>query len=368
MELNGTIDLLRQLCEADGVPGAENEVRAIFEERWSGLGQLQYDRLGSLVLELPNNGTSPRVAIECHMDEVGFMVQTVTSAGLLKVVSLGGFWPQALPAQRVNVLSKRGEKVPGVISATPPHLLGRVERNKAVELKDLTIDVGAATKDEVAEWGIRPGCFVFPDTRFTLLKGKNRVAGKAFDNRVGCTMCIETLEEAARRGPKTPTSWPCTVIGMASVQEEVGLRGVRTNAEVADPDLAIVVEASPADDLTTSTSEAQGKLGKGVQIRAYDPTMVASSGLVDLVLEVADKEDIPHQLAVRTSGGTNAGWLHLHRRGVPCVVLAAPVRYAHSHSGIIDLRDLAALRELVWALLDRLDLETLQSRIIPWSK
>ena len=368
MAENQTIELLRRLSESDGVPGAENEVREVFEERWSTLGQLRYDRLGSAVLELPVNGSSPRVAVECHMDEVGFMVQAVTRAGLLKLVPLGGFWSQALPAQRVNVLSTKGTKIPGVISATPPHLLRRGDQNKAVDLKDLTIDIGAESKDEVAEWGIRPGCFVFPHSPFTLLAGQNRVAGKAFDNRVGCTVCIETLEEAARRGPGTPTSWPCTVIGMASVQEEVGLRGVRTNAEIADPDLALVVEGSPADDLTTSADESQGKLGKGVQIRAYDPTMVASSGLVDLALEVAEEESIPYQLAVRTSGGTNAGWLHLHRRGVPCLVVAVPVRYAHSHSGIIDLRDLDALRQLVWALLDRLDLDTFQKRILPWSK
>ncbi len=365
MATNETIELLRRLSEADGVPGAEGEVRAIFEERWSGLGSLRYDRLGGIVSEIPGSHPTPRVAVECHLDEVGFMVQSVTRAGLLRIATLGGFWSQALPAQRVRVLTSKG-KIDGVIAATPPHLLGKSDRSRAIEIKDIQIDIGATSRNEVKSWGVRPGCFVVPATRFVELKGEGRVSGKAFDNRVGCTVCIQTVEEAARRGPGSPEPWPCTVIGVGSVQEEVGLRGVRTSVELARPDLALVVEGSPADDLTTSSEEAQGRLGAGVQIRAYDPTMIAVPGLVDLAVETATAKGIPYQLAVRTSGGTDAGQLHLHRLGVPSLVLAVPVRYAHSHASVLDAHDLYALRRLVWALLERLDEATLRERVLTW--
>lgn len=359
------VELLEELSNADGVPGREDEVRAVFERRWGDLGNLRYDRLGAVVLEVPGKGDdAPRVAIECHMDEVGFMVRLITSSGLIKVQPLGGFWSQALPAQRLRLLTASGSKVDGVIGATPPHLLGK-DRNKAVDIKDLLVDVGASSRSEVEELGLFPGSFAVPASTFTTLATGRRVMGKAFDNRAGCAVCIRTLEEAAQ-GASAGSPPSCTVVGVGSTQEEVGLRGVRTSSWVSDPDVAIVVEGSPADDVGSGRDEAQGCLGKGVQIRAFDPTMVASPRLVEIALEVAREEDIPHQLAIRTTGGTDAGHLHLHQRGVPTVVVAVPVRYAHSHAGVIDMNDLQSMARLVWALVSRLDSKTVSERLLPW--
>lgn len=367
------VELLEELSNADGVPGLEDEVRAIFEARWAGLGELRHDGLGGVILDVAGRAepgaTAPRVAVECHTDEVGFMIRLVTASGLLRVVPLGGWWNQALPGQRLRVLVAGGEalqKLPAVIGATPPHLLGAEgAKDRMVDVKDLVVDVGAASKEEAERLGVRPGCFAVPASSFTRLAGGRRVMGKAFDDRVGCAVCLRALERAAARAG---SALPCTVVGVASAQEELGLRGVRVAAHVAEPDVAIVVEGSPADDVTSSRDEAQGRLGDGVQIRAFDPSMVASPRLVELAIEVARALGIPHQLAVRTSGGTDAGQLHLHRRGVPTIVLAAPVRYAHSHAGIVDLGDLEALERLVQALLERLDRDTIERRLLPWER
>lgn len=357
--------LLEELSNADAVPGREDEVRDIFIDRWKDIGGFRFDRLGSIIAEVAGAETSgPRLAIESHLDEVGFMVRLITRKGLLKLAPLGGFWSQALPATRLRILLG-GRKIPAIIGAMPPHLLGK-DRDKSTDVKDLLVDVGAASREEVEGLGIRPGCFAVPDSVFTALVSGSRVAGKAFDNRVGCAVAIRALLRAAElRSEGTPL--PCTVVGMGSVQEEVGLRGVQTAAEVASPDVAIVVEGSPADDLALSNDESQGRLGGGVQIRAFDPTMVASPRLVELALEVCAERGIPHQLAVRTSGGTDAGRLHLHARGVPTIVVAVPVRYAHSHVGVIDVADLEAMEALVWALMEGLSSKTIQERLLPWS-
>ena len=351
--MDGTVELLEELSNADALPGFEGEVRAIFRRSWQGLGPLLHDRLGSVVVERPGPASSPRVGLFAHMDEVGLMVRVVTRQGLLRVVPLGGWWPQALPGQRVRALVPAG-KVDGVVGATPPHLLG-ADSSKGVELKDLLVDVGAGSKEEVAGLGIRPGTPLAPATRFGRLAG-SRVVGKAFDDRLGCALGIESV--LALEGA------PCTVVGVGCVQEEVGLRGVRTAARVARPDVAIVLEGSPADDVGGSSDEAQGRLGGGVQIRAFDPTMVAPAGLVELALEAAEAEGIPHQLAVRSTGGTDAGQLHLEGLGVPAIVLAAPVRYAHSHAGVLDLADLEATGRLARALVRRLDRLTVEERLL----
>jgi putative aminopeptidase FrvX len=365
-----TLSLLETLSNADGAPGAEDEVAEIFLARWKSRLTVTRDHLGSVIGTVPSSvPDAPRVAVDCHLDEVGFMVRAITRAGLLKMVPLGGFWSQALPGQRLRLLPALpgGTKLPAVIAAVSPHLLGRAERDRAVDIKDLLVDVGADSAKEAASWGIRPGIFAVPASTFIPMG--RRCAGKAFDNRVGCALCIRTLEKAARPATKSSApALPCTVVGVGSVQEEVGLRGVRTAATVAEPEIALVVEGAPADDLSVNGDEAQGKLGGGVQIRAFDPTMVASPRLVELALETAREHRIAHQLAVRPTGGTNAGRLHLHGAGVPSLVLSVPVRYAHSHVGVIDPADLVATERLVWELLKRLDRTVVNERLLPWLK
>jgi len=340
--------LLRRVTEAHGVPGLEVEVREVFRGELEGAGDFATDRNGSIMCDL--GGEGPRVLLAAHMDEVGFRVQAVTEPGFLKLVPVGGWWPHVVLGQQVEVLTAGGMRVTGVVGSKPPHFLSDEERKKVVPLDKMFVDIGAGSRAEVEEWGVRIGDPVAPRTSFEEMARKGRFVAKAFDNRAGMAAVVEAGRRLARikRGNRALLA--------GTVQEEVGLRGAQTLAALAEPDAAVVLEGTPADD-TPGFSEglAQGALGEGVQIRLHDPSAVMSPALVRLAVETAEKEGIRHQLAVRKGGGTDAGRLQLAGRGVPCVVLGVPARYIHSHNSVMDLADYEAMVALSVALLRRLD-------------
>lgn len=349
-----TIKLLEELTQADGVAGHEDEVRAIFEDRLAGVGEIRRDRIGNITCTRIGNDAGPRVLIDSHLDEVGFIVQRITPAGYVKFVPAGGWWPHTLLAHRVRIGTRNG-KVPGVIGAPPPHLLDKASRDKVLEIKDMAIDIGAENARQASEdFGVVPGCPIVPATPFAPMRHPRRFSAKAFDNRVGVACVVESLLALAEH--------PNVVIGSGCAQEEVGLRGARTLGPGLDADVAIVLEAPPADDGPgADPTAAQGRLGGGVQIRLFDPTMIAAPRLADFVVEIAKTNDIAHQIAVRSSGGTNAGALHQAPGGVPSIVLGVPTRYIHSHASIIDLDDYLAMRELVGKVIGALDADRVRS-------
>ena len=215
------------------------------------------------------------------------------------------------------------------------------------------IDIGAESAEQaMGEYGGEARLSNRPLRACSLpMKNPKLFSAKAFDNRVGVGLVIETLQQLGNH--------PNTVIAAGSVQEEVGLRGARTVAASVEPDVAIVLEGPPADDLPGVSSDTlQGKLGGGVQIRLYDPTMIANlSRLAELIIETATANQIPHQIAVRTSGGTDGGAIHLTGRGVPSVVLGVPARYVHSHVSIINIDDYQAALDLLLCLIPQLPIQ-----------
>ncbi|MGE3163849.1 MAG: M42 family metallopeptidase [Planctomycetota bacterium] len=341
-------ELLRTLALTPGAPGHEREVRRVVREALTGCGEVTYDRLGSILCEKRGSSDFPRILLDGHMDEVAFMVQSIGEDGRLRFVALGGWWEHVLLAQRVWILTEADERIPGVIGSRPPHFLSSDERQRVVSIEAMYIDIGATSRLEAESYGVRVGDAVVPAGEFRPLTNPDILSCKAFDNRVGIGILCETLRSL--RGVEHPN----TVIGVGAVQEEVGCRGARTASEVARPDVAIVLEGTPADD-TPGFSEPQGVLGRGPQIRFFDPTAIASKRLIRFVEEVAAKESIPLQLAVRRSGGTDASAVHVHGRGVPTVVIGVPARYIHTHVSLIHWQDYAAAHSLVVALLERLD-------------
>ncbi len=351
-----SVELLIELTQAEAIPGHEDEVRQIFHSHLEGVGAIQKDRLGSIYCTKSGSAANPRILLDSHMDEVGFIVQHVTAAGYVKFLTVGGWWAHTLLAQRVNILTKQG-KVSGVIGSTPPHLLSAGSRDKVMDIKDLYIDIGAESAEQaMEEYRVKPGCPIVPYGPFMPMKNPKLFSAKAFDNRVGVGLVIETLQQLGDH--------PNTVIGTGSVQEEVGLRGARTVTAAAEPDVAIVLEGPPADDLPGSSGDTlQGKLGGGVQIRLYDPSMIANPRLTELTIETATAHQIPHQIAVRTSGGTDAGAIHQVGRGVPSIVLGVPARYVHSHVSIINIDDYRATLDLLLHLIPQIDASTVDSLV-----
>ncbi|MGA0846811.1 MAG: M42 family metallopeptidase, partial [Luteolibacter sp.] len=307
------ISLLQELSEAHAVPGHEDEVRAIFVDELSACGDLDTDRLGSVTCDL--GGQGPKVMVAGHMDEVGFMVQEITAEGFLRFVTLGGWWAHNLLSQRVEVLTRDGRKILGVISSQPPHFLPESKRREVMSIEQMFIDIGADSRKQACnEFGIAVGDPIAPVAAFTQMSQKHLYMAKAFDNRVGmagviqCGHSLNTLER------------PNRILLCGTVQEEMGLRGAKTAASRWEPDVAIILEGPPADDIPGyNRAQCQGRLGGGVQIRFFDPSAIAHPRLARLAVETAEMENIPHQVTVRRSGGTDAGSFHLAKHGIPCV-------------------------------------------------
>jgi len=217
------ISLLQELTEAHAVSGHEDEVRAIFVDELQEAGELSTDRNGSVFCEVGTSG--PRVMVAGHMDEVGFMVQHITPDGFLQFVAIGGWWEHNLLSQRVEVLTRRGDKILGVVSSRPPHFLPEAQRRQVMSIDQLFIDIGAESAREAAEtFGVALGDPIAPVSAFTALAGEDCFMAKAFDNRVGMAGTIQ-----AGQIPSQSTH-PNRLILLGTVQEEVGLRGARTAA------------------------------------------------------------------------------------------------------------------------------------------
>ena len=350
---NKALVLLKELAEAHGVPGHESAVREIFCRELDGR-KLTADSLGNVMCEVPGETESPRVLVTGHMDEVGFVVQQITPEGFLRMAPLGGWWSHTLPAQRVRVRTRQGQEVMGVIAATPLHLLSVEAREKVMPLEKLCIDIGADSREEAEDrFGIRLGDPVAPESPFQAMAKPGRLLCKAFDNRVGVALTIQSLQELAGSGH------PNTLVGVGTVQEELGLRGARTAGPMAAADVALVMEGTPADDGPDfPRGECQGRIGKGVQIRVSDPSAVMNKSLVDFVVDVAMTSGIPHQVAVRRTGGTDAGSFQCAPGGLPVVVLGVPARYIHTHNAIIDMEDYLSALRLIQELVSRFDADT----------
>lgn len=346
--------LLTELAEAAGPSGFESPVRAIVQRELA--TNLSCCRSGSIICEAAGAQPGPRVMVSAHLDEVGFVVQNITAEGYLKFMPLGGWWGHTLLSQRVRVLTRSGESVLGVVSSKPPHFLEEAERKVVLPLDRMFIDVGGNSRQEVEQlFGIRVGDPVVPVSEFTTLHNPDLLLCKAFDNRVGTAVMVQAM--LALR----PQPHPNTLLAVGTVQEEVGTRGAQTACALARPDVALILEGAPADDSPGfNRQEAQGKLGGGVQIRMLDPTAIMNRNLVEFAIACAEREGIKYQLAVRTSGGTDAKVVHLAQAGVPTVVLGVPSRYIHTHNTIIDLNDYLETLKLVEAMAMCLDRATVE--------
>ena len=346
------LQLLESLTQAHSVPGYEDEVREIFLKELDGLGEFGADKNGSVYCT--KSGAGPKVMVEGHMDEVGFRVQNILPNGYLKMVPVGGWWGHTLLSQRVEVKNQEGVKMIGTIASKPPHFLSEAERNSVIGVPNMFVDIGARSRAEAEDWGIQLGDPIAPWSPWTPMHQPDWYMTKAFDNRVGMAGAIQVGQLAEPTG--------CQLITAGSVQEELGLRGAKTLANVAKPDVAIVLEGPPADDTPgMPLSEAQGVLGSGVQIRLHDPSAIMNPKLAKFAIEIARREGIPHQVTVRSSGGTDAGSFTLANEGIPSVVLGTPARYIHSHNAIICASDYHAMVALSLAMVNHLDDDTVKS-------
>ncbi len=338
------LETLRLLSNAFGPSGYEDEVREIVKNYFSELvDEVKIDVLGNVIGVKKGDDNFPTVLLDAHMDEVGFMITHIDKSGFLRFNPLGGFDQRVLYAQKVTLKGDKGI-VKGFIGAKAPHLLKPEERNKAPDIDSLFIDIGAASKDEVIEMGIKIGSVGTFDTTFTML-GKNRVMGKAFDDRVGLAVMISVLRRLKESN--------YNIVAIASVQEEVGLRGARTAAWQVNADFALALEGTAAAD-TPGTPEHKysTELGKGPAITLADRSIISHPVVIKSLIHVAESKNIPYQFKRVFVGGTDAGVIHLTREGIPSAVLSIPSRYIHSPAAIIDINDFKRAIELVTGFIE----------------
>lgn len=348
--------LLQELTDANGVSGYESEIRKIMaRELGKSADNIEYDKMGSILGIKNGTSDSPRIMTVGHMDEVGFMVKEITAEGFIKFLPLGGWWGHVALGQRMRVITPKGVII-GVVGSTPPHLLPPDERKKVIEIKDMFIDVGAVDKFDVKKkLGIKPGDPIVPDSQFTIMGNKKVYMAKAFDNRVACAIVLEVMEKLGK------VKHPNTVLGGATVQEEVGLRGAATVAHLGNPDVCIIVDTGIAQDMPPNTFAKEEKLGAGPVVLIYDGGMIPNLKLRDLVFKTAEAKKIPYHVSYMAGGSTDGARIHISRIGVPTIVIGPAVRYIHSHNGILSRTDYDNTIKLVLELIKKLDAKTVKS-------
>jgi endoglucanase len=343
-------ELLAELSSCAGPPSGEERVAVLIRKHLADFCQITHDGLGSLLAEKAGSQSRPRLLLAAHMDEIGFMVQSITDQGLLRLQPLGSWNTDALAATRLVIHTGKGD-LPAVIPAIPPHFRKNGEDKE--KQPDILADLGAFSREEVFERGVMLGDLVTPAPLFQHFTA-HILANKAWDDRVGCAAMVLAMKHLVN------VAHIPTVIAAATVQEEVGTRGATTAVEVARPDLAIVLEGAPADDLPgLAKDKPQGALGQGCQIRLYDPTTIINRKFWQWVQQLAADHSIPHQLAVRQSGATDARPIHISCGGIPTLILSTPVRYIHSPTALLHLGDFEATVALLKVILETLNIEVL---------
>ena len=342
-------DFLERLLNASGPSGFETAAARVWREEAGGFGEEVWtDVTGNTVASLNSQG-KPRVMMAGHIDEIGLQITHVDENGFLFFGEIGGWDSQVLVGQRVRVLGRDGS-VPGVVGKKPIHLLKQEERDKATRTRDLWVDLGVESAQDVKDLGVRVGDPMVLDTGLVRLAG-DRIASRAIDNRIGAYVVLEALRLLASEPPEA------AVFAVATVQEEIGYSGggARSSAFSLEPDVALVVDVTFSTDAPDLEKKELGdhKIGGG-------PVLSRGSAnhpvVFDRLVEAAESEGIPYTIqASPKATRTDADAIYLVRFGVPTCVVSVPNRYMHSPNELVSLSDLERSVALLAGFVRRLE-------------
>ncbi|MEM3699299.1 MAG: M42 family metallopeptidase [Candidatus Bathyarchaeia archaeon] len=344
--------LLESLTSASGVSGYEIDIRkVVYRQLEKYADSIEIDNFGN-VISLKNASVkdAPKVMLAAHMDEIGLIVKHIDDKGFLYFEKVGGISPRVLFSQPIVVYGRKGP-ISGLINCKPPET--PEEANKMPDLKAFFIDVGAKNRDDVEKLGVRIGDPVTFERPFKVLGSGNIIASKAFDDRVGVCVIIETMKKLAKENLEA------NVYGVASVQEEVGCRGAQVAAYRIAPNMAIAVDITLAGDIPGVAEKDQvTKLGAGPAIKVMDEAggflgLISHPKVRELLISTAEEEKIPYQMEVLPRGSTDAATIHLTREGVPSGVISIPTRYAHSYE-VLDVNDVVNAVKLLTATIKKI--------------
>lgn len=331
--------VLKELCALRGPSGFEHAVRDYIIEKATPLcTSVTVDRMGNVIAFKKGTAENPRhVLLDAHMDEVGFIVRGVNDNGLLSYLTLGGIDPRVVVSKRVRV----GEEgVPGVIGCKAIHLQSPDEYHRVKSHDQLYIDIGAKSKEEALE-KVQPGDFVTFDSDWVEF-GESLIKARALDDRVGCMLLLSLMEG----------EYPCDVTFAFTVQEEIGLRGAACVGANVQPDCALALEGTTANDMGMVEEHLRVcSVGKGVALSFADRASIGHKDLGRALRDLADKEQIPWQVKASVSGGNDAGAIQTGSIGVPVAAVSVPCRYIHSPANVCSFLDIEAMFRLVDAFL-----------------
>ena len=322
-----SFELLRKLCETTGASGNEQEVRSIiYNEIKKYVKDVKIDKFGNLIAH--KKGDTPSVVLASHMDEIGLIIKSINDKGQIAVSPIGGIEPVSLIGRMVSIKAKSG-KVFGTL--TIPELNDDDDVSNLPKISDLYVDTGF-DKKALSKLGIEIGSFIELVRELRQLANKDFIVGKALDDRIGCYVLIEL----AKRLKNTKSD----VYFVFTVQEEVGLYGAKTSLYTLNPDWAVVVDVTNADDSHMHTHEATKEVGKGPCITVKDAEMIGNKCIDDWLKDIAKRHKIPVQLEVSDIGTTDALSISISKGGIPTAVVGVAVRNLHTTSGIASLKDI----------------------------
>jgi endoglucanase len=350
------MNLLRRLTEVHGVSGYEANIgKTVTRELEKYVDSVETDNFGNVIsLKKSPRKDSPKIMLAAHMDEIGLIIKHIDEKGFLHFEKIGGVPPRNLFSQPVLVHGKKGP-VQGIIYTKPPET--PEEATKIPDLKEFFIDIGAKNRTETEKLGIHIGDSITFEKTFKQLGNGNLIASKAFDDRVGVAVIIQTMKNLTKQALEAH------VYGVADVQEEVGCRGAQVAAYKIAPHMAIAVDVTIAGDIPGIPEKDQvTKLGAGPAIKIMDSTagqlgLIAHQKVRELLQSTAEEEKIPYQMEVLPRGSTDAATIHLTREGVPSGVISIPTRYVHAYE-VIDLNDVANATKLLTATIKRVNSKT----------
>ena len=339
------MELLKELCEASGIPGFEGRIRDIVRRELEPVvDEITVDAMGNMICVKQRSGAR-KVMIAAHMDEIGFMVNHVGDKGWIRLIPLGGHDPRNMVAQRVRVCAEDGDLV-GIMypSLKPPHIQKESDRNKKPEVSDFVVDLGLPA--ETVKEKVKIGTPVTMKQDF--LELGDCVSCKSMDNRVAVYVMIRAMQAATKFGFET--------YAVATSQEEIGLRGATTSATGIAPDVGIALDTPLATDIPgISEHECVTKLGEGVAIKILDSSAIQHPKLVKFLQQLADQHEIKWQPEILTRGGTDSAAIQKSGSGVPVATISVPTRYIHTTIETSHRQDLQGAVDLLAVFLEEGD-------------
>lgn len=336
-------ELLKTLCETPGVPSREEPIREVVIEAMKPLvDSISVDVMGNVIGYKKGTG-GPKVLIAAHMDEIGFLVKHIDDKGFIRLQPVGGFDPRNLVAQRVWVHGFTGESLLGALqpASKPIHTATAEELSKPPKLESLFVDLGLSAEE------VRQKVEIGDQVTLarTCERVGNQVTSKTLDNRLSVFIMLEAL--------KIISAHQCEIYAVATVQEEVGLRGATPVAYALEPDIAIALDVTLAMDIPGGeAAERVTELGKGTAIKIMDSSLLCHPRLVRHFRDVAEAHGIPYQLEILGRGGTDAGGMQRVRGGIPSFTLSTPCRYVHTVNESAAVTDIEASIQLLATWLE----------------